>query len=157
MSQDGQFLPVPKIRNSGHYSSWGPSTRQGYSVPPSAPSHKYFTFYRTSEDSPAIMHPRNIANPLSLVGGSASKTTNQAPRMVSSPRVKAVRSEITSPATFSPEIYQHGPSPLPATRQILFYHKHDPYYEFTNFSPFPVIYDGKEYPTAEHLFQSFKV
>jgi len=42
-------------------------------------------------------------------------------------------------------------------RKILFYHKHQPYYGFTNFSPHPVVYRGKRYPTSEHLFQSFKV
>ncbi len=41
--------------------------------------------------------------------------------------------------------------------RILFYHRTDPYYGFTNFSPHPVKYDGKEYPTAEHLLQAFKV
>jgi hypothetical protein len=41
--------------------------------------------------------------------------------------------------------------------RILFYHKHDPHYGFTNFSPHPVNYNGKVYPTSEHLFQSFKV
>jgi len=41
-------------------------------------------------------------------------------------------------------------------RKIFFYHKHQPYYGFTNFSPHPVIYRGKVYPTSEHLFQSFK-
>lgn len=41
--------------------------------------------------------------------------------------------------------------------RILFYHKHDPHYGFTNFSPHPVMYKGKKYPTSEHLFQSFKV
>ena len=56
------------------------------------------------------------------------------------------------------EIYQHGPQPHPATRQsIFFYNKNDPYYGFTNFSPDPVTYKGKQYPTSEHLFQSFKV
>jgi hypothetical protein len=44
-----------------------------------------------------------------------------------------------------------------ARTRILFYHKKDPYYGFTNFSPHPVIYKGKKYPTSEHLFQSFKV
>ncbi|PPQ63933.1 hypothetical protein CVT24_009108 [Panaeolus cyanescens] len=45
----------------------------------------------------------------------------------------------------------------PAQRpRILFYHKHDPHYGFTNFSAHPVIYNGKKYPTSEHLFQSFK-
>ena len=47
--------------------------------------------------------------------------------------------------------------PSSARSRILFYHKTDPYYGFTNFSPHPVIYKGKKYPTSEHLFQSFKV
>jgi len=41
--------------------------------------------------------------------------------------------------------------------RILFYHKHEPYYGFTNFSDHPVEYQGKRYPTSEHLFQSLKV
>jgi hypothetical protein len=41
--------------------------------------------------------------------------------------------------------------------KILFYHKHEPYYGFTNFSPHPVTYEEKVYPTSEHLFQAFKV
>jgi diaminohydroxyphosphoribosylaminopyrimidine deaminase/5-amino-6-(5-phosphoribosylamino)uracil reductase len=48
-------------------------------------------------------------------------------------------------------------SPVQPRRKILFYHKNDPYYGFTNFSAHPVIYRGKRYPTSEHLFQSFKV
>ncbi|KAJ7492059.1 hypothetical protein FB451DRAFT_1022046 [Mycena latifolia] len=44
---------------------------------------------------------------------------------------------------------------LPASR-ILFYNRDDPYYGFTNFSPHPVEYKGKSYPTSEHLFQAFK-
>lgn len=39
---------------------------------------------------------------------------------------------------------------------IFFYDKHKPFYEFTNFSPNKVQYEGKVYPTSEHLFQSFK-
>ena len=42
-------------------------------------------------------------------------------------------------------------------RRILFYDRQRPYYGFTNFSNHPVKYDGKTYPTSEHLFQSFKV
>jgi len=41
--------------------------------------------------------------------------------------------------------------------KILFYNKNDPHYGFTNFSPHPVVYRGKRYPTSEHLFQSLKV
>lgn len=40
--------------------------------------------------------------------------------------------------------------------EIKFYEEHQRYYEFTNFSPNPVYYDGKMYPTSEHLFQSMK-
>ncbi|KAJ7928132.1 hypothetical protein B0H13DRAFT_2653299 [Mycena leptocephala] len=51
-----------------------------------------------------------------------------------------------------------GPSPAQAQARprILFYHRNDLYYGFTNFSPHPVQYNGKEYPTSEHLFQAFK-
>jgi len=48
-------------------------------------------------------------------------------------------------------------SSSPARPKILFYHHYDPHYGFTNFSPHPVVYNGKTYPTSEHLFQSFKV
>ncbi|KAG6840143.1 hypothetical protein C0991_008580 [Blastosporella zonata] len=41
-------------------------------------------------------------------------------------------------------------------KPILFYEKNDPYYEFTNFSDHDVFYNGKRYPTSEHLFQSLK-
>ncbi|CCM06414.1 uncharacterized protein FIBRA_08675 [Fibroporia radiculosa] len=54
--------------------------------------------------------------------------------------------------TNTPQSTQMPSTPSP----IWFYHKHDPYYGFTNFSPHPVDYNGKSYPTSEHLFQSFK-
>ena len=41
--------------------------------------------------------------------------------------------------------------------KILFYNKNEPHYGFTNFSPHSVVYQGKRYPTSEHLFQSLKV
>ncbi|KAE9399603.1 DUF1768-domain-containing protein [Gymnopus androsaceus JB14] len=40
--------------------------------------------------------------------------------------------------------------------RILFYRRAKPHYGFTNFSAHPVWYNGKRYPTSEHLFQSFK-
>ncbi|GJJ10244.1 hypothetical protein Clacol_004470 [Clathrus columnatus] len=40
--------------------------------------------------------------------------------------------------------------------QILFYDRGQPYFEFTNFSDHPIRYNGKDYPTSEHLFQSLK-
>ncbi|EKM52566.1 uncharacterized protein PHACADRAFT_66300, partial [Phanerochaete carnosa HHB-10118-sp] len=39
---------------------------------------------------------------------------------------------------------------------ILFYERGQPYYEFTNFAPYTVEFDGKVYPTSEHLFQAYK-
>lgn len=58
----------------------------------------------------------------------------------------------TSPPQSSPNV-----SPGPSRHRILFYHKHDPHYGFTNFSAHAVQFQGKTYPTSEHLFQSFKV
>ncbi|KAG8903472.1 hypothetical protein FRB99_003250 [Tulasnella sp. 403] len=39
---------------------------------------------------------------------------------------------------------------------IKFYERGQPYFNFTNFSPHPVEYRGKTYPTSEHLFQALK-
>jgi len=44
----------------------------------------------------------------------------------------------------------------PDTSPIHFYHRGEPFFEFTNFSLHAVEYDGKIYATAEHLFQAFK-
>jgi len=41
-------------------------------------------------------------------------------------------------------------------RSIYFCEKSKPYYGFTNFSDHAVIYEGKRYPTSEHLYQSMK-
>lgn len=52
----------------------------------------------------------------------------------------------------------YPPSVTTAKRlRILFYHKHEPYFGFTNFSNHPVGYKGVMYPTSEHLFQCLKV
>jgi ribA/ribD-fused uncharacterized protein len=40
--------------------------------------------------------------------------------------------------------------------EILFYDRAKKYYEFTNFSPHSIRYNMKDYPSAEHLFQSLK-
>ncbi|GJE95790.1 NADAR family protein [Phanerochaete sordida] len=47
-------------------------------------------------------------------------------------------------------------APWDPNAPILFYHRDDPYYEFTNFSPHAVEFEGKIYPTSEHLFQAHK-
>ncbi|KAF8273495.1 DUF1768-domain-containing protein [Lactarius quietus] len=44
----------------------------------------------------------------------------------------------------------------PDTTPIFFYHRGKPYFEFTNFSLHSIEYDGRIYPTAEHLFQALK-
>lgn len=42
-------------------------------------------------------------------------------------------------------------------RKILFYHRNEDHYGFTNFSPHEVVFNNKAYPTSEHLFQAQKV
>jgi len=66
------------------------------------------------------------------------------------------------PDHFTPDApYYSTPGPLPVSsgqrKEIKFYYKGQPYYEFTNFAPYGVTYKGKRYPTSEHLFQAFKV
>jgi len=54
-------------------------------------------------------------------------------------------------------LYDLPPSPPPSIPStVFFYHRKDPHYCFTNFSPHKVEYEGKIYPTSEHLFQAFK-
>ena len=53
----------------------------------------------------------------------------------------------------------HTPTPplMHATNQpIHFYHSWQPYYEFTNFSPYSIVVAGKRWPTSEHFFQAQK-
>src|SRR4051794_41008876 len=39
---------------------------------------------------------------------------------------------------------------------IQFYHKGEPYYECSNFAPYPIRLQGKSWPTSEHYFQAQK-
>ncbi|KAG8796738.1 hypothetical protein FRC17_007957, partial [Serendipita sp. 399] len=41
--------------------------------------------------------------------------------------------------------------------RILFHQKTSSYNEFTNFANYEIVYEGRVYPTSEHLFQAFKV
>jgi len=43
-----------------------------------------------------------------------------------------------------------------AKPDIKFYHRNEPYYEFTNFAWYPIKLDGKRWPTTEHYFQAQK-
>ena len=43
-----------------------------------------------------------------------------------------------------------------SSREIKFYNRDEPFYEFTNFHPCSVYIDGKMWPTTEHYFQAQK-
>ena len=45
---------------------------------------------------------------------------------------------------------------LSSRRSIKFYHRDEPYYEFTNFYQARVFIDGKKWPSTEHYFQAQK-
>jgi hypothetical protein len=115
---------------------------------------------RCSTNDPGICALRAAASP--SVGGFCSMAhAGYAPHTGLCPY------EVLISAVY-PREWSHIPSGTPAIRppgilkkprrhRILFYHKHDPHYGFTNFSYHPVVYKDKIYPTSEHLFQSFKV
>ena len=48
------------------------------------------------------------------------------------------------------------PSAYPTNEPIHFYHSWQPYYEFTNFSLFPILIFDQQWPTSEHFFQAQK-
>jgi len=105
----------------------------------------------------AYSGPQLIVTPESTERSDDS--TNGSPRsnLLHSRRPRGARNTNSAPSRMSimpPYSLQQLP-PLP--KRILFYHKHNPHYGFTNFSSHPVVYNGKRYPTSEHLFQSFKV
>jgi diaminohydroxyphosphoribosylaminopyrimidine deaminase/5-amino-6-(5-phosphoribosylamino)uracil reductase len=131
------------------------------------------TIYVTTDVPPAQWQSRGLGSLFPQTGNSAEprrrtrskvKTQyiiTQDPESPSQPRSappilttqQSHRSNPPSPLQLSPK---RSP-PRAARPRILFYHKHDPHYGFTNFSPHPVNYKAKIYPTSEHLFQSFKV
>lgn len=84
-------------------------------------------------------------------------TAKTSPASQGSSRNSNYRSRHDPTKPDSPPSRKSSPSTPQSRPRILFYHKKDPYYGFTNFSEHPVIYKGKKYPTSEHLFQSFKV
>ncbi|KAJ7196840.1 hypothetical protein GGX14DRAFT_195365 [Mycena pura] len=101
---------------------------------------------RSMPDRPVVFYPEVDAAPT----GDAV----EAPRHS---RAFRPRDSTAMANPMSPTSPRRGGSPRTPTRpRILFYNKNDPHYGFTNFSPHPVYYDNKRYPTSEHLFQSFK-
>ena len=101
-------------------------------------------------DNQYLLSPSSLDHNIDRNHESASR------RSVYRGRLPGIKS---APQHLSTNIAQQGSNSKPSSprTRILFYHKTDPYYGFTNFSPHPVIYKGKKYPTSEHLFQSFKV
>lgn len=132
------------------------------------------TIYVTSEVPPSQWDSRNLGSLFSQTnsGGQPMRRTRskvQTEYVITEDTPDSASSEPHSaPAILSPQRSRRSapPSPIPPSPtpsafrgprpRILFYHKQDPYYGFTNFSPHPVKYKGKVYPTSEHLFQSFK-
>ncbi|KAF8343524.1 hypothetical protein F5887DRAFT_289245 [Amanita rubescens] len=118
------------------------------------------------DDSPHCRYPikRSSSQPLeSQTPADKPKSSASSPDSKDSPRItnRSQRREIKSLQFPSPPAAPPSPIRMSAQRsyerqKVLFYHKQDPYYGFTNFSSHPVVYKGKRYPTSEHLFQSFK-
>lgn len=102
-----------------------------------------------SDDDAGSGGLRVVQTALEVVRGSGAKSSS--PPLP--PRPHSASPGGTSAVTKSQKQALVQPQP----KRILFYHAHDPYYGFTNFSPDPVEYRGKSYPTSEHLFQSLKV
>src|SRR5882762_8685066 len=146
----------------GHFDQ--PSRRTIYSsrlVGPPAPSHYYpdprppdsvqqqptnlqgeLNYYRQWP----VQHPYGHPYTYSTSQPATSRATN--PTAPSS--IQLVKRQPSIFSALLPPYHRQRP-------KILFYHKDQPYYEFTNFAPYSVQYDRKVYPTSEHLFQSLKV
>jgi hypothetical protein len=97
---------------------------------------------------------------------SGESPSPNSPRRTESPRSPEVKVALNTPtplnsAPATPVQREASPQPTRSSPtlppRILFYHREDPHYGFTNFSPHSVTYKGRKYPTSEHLFQSFKV
>ncbi|KAJ6620075.1 hypothetical protein B0H10DRAFT_2163666 [Mycena sp. CBHHK59/15] len=98
-------------------------------------------------DRPVIIFPElEVKSPVDV---------REAPRRSSAYHRQRGSIAVRLPNT-APSSPRKGSPRTPTRSRILFYHKDDPHYGFTNFSAHPVMYDGKLYPTSEHLFQSFK-
>jgi len=66
------------------------------------------------------------------------------------------RAQPTKQESSRPRAVQQKPTKSRKPSEIRFYDRGKPYYEFTNFSPHSIRYNGEDYPTSEHLFQSLK-
>lgn len=89
-----------------------------------------------------------------FVGGRRRRSSDSRPPSAFTSRQQPATPRVATGTEHVPNPLSKDPPPRP---KILFYSKHEPYYGFTNFSSHPVKYEGKIYPTSEHLFQSLKV
>ena len=115
--------------------------------------------YLSTPTSPLVEISDDRDNPFSTVSHPRMRTPEiRGSSQFPSPQVNYQRlsSVPPSPRFITPPDSPFGGSPRPRPK-ILFYHKHDPHYGFTNFSNHSVTYKGRKYSTSEHLFQSFKV
>ncbi|KAJ3483585.1 hypothetical protein NLI96_g6216 [Meripilus lineatus] len=103
------------------------------------PSEPFQTFTPAQDDLPP--RPRQL-----LHKKNASLVVPTSPR----------GSILLSPSSPGSRLSLFQPLIVKPPRKILFYHRRDPHYGFTNFSSHPVKHKNKTYPTSEHLFQSFK-
>lgn len=124
------------------------------------------TVYIPSMCPPDQWSPNTIENAFKQINPSPTSQHSRSSPEASRPRNPARNAptnrggHLQAPTQMYPSRSRGSPrTPVsPFRRQrILFYHKHNPHYGFTNFSAHPVQYKGKTYPTSEHLFQSMKV
>ncbi|KAF8211020.1 hypothetical protein K438DRAFT_1569801 [Mycena galopus ATCC 62051] len=92
--------------------------------------------------------PVVILQPPSPGGSPPSNARSPLPRQ----RIKPV--VILQPPSPGGSPPSNARSPLP--RQRIYLGRKTPYAGLSTRSPHPVTYNGKQYPTAEHLFQAFK-
>ncbi|KAJ3801014.1 hypothetical protein GGU11DRAFT_770883 [Lentinula aff. detonsa] len=121
--------------------------------PGSDPSSQSSSRYQSRR---ASLKPSDALTSATAAFNRMSATPNTPPN---SPAVWKSHNSVTR-NNLSSETHRSRPMTMevavPPRPRILFYHKHNPHYGFTNFSRHSVNYMGKRYPTSEHLFQSFK-
>jgi len=122
---------------------------------PSSNRHSQITSYRGNHEF------RHRSDPLEYVQGERSTYPQQqsaAPYAQHQIWFPTADIDMTVDYSNARQVKSADPHQSPSfpPQPIEFYDKNGPFYGFTNFSPHPVYYHGKEYPTSEHLFQSFK-
>jgi hypothetical protein len=126
----------------------------------------FCSFSVIQSNNPFTMTNRRSCYPVRSARSAGSSPVDKALKLVSPSRSQ--RHTVYGQAAFDAfsrfsSMIPSSPSSLFSTsaskgyNTILFYDKDQPYFNFTNFSPHSVDYNGKTYPTSEHLFQAFKV